>query len=101
MTQSKAETGKYQVPLEVYHLLAKATPEEKTEIMLRLIEEHPEGRLELHRCGVMRLNLSKVNLGRLTLRAKVEQSRVTSPPWWDPDKWGVNLQDADLTFVNL
>jgi hypothetical protein len=31
MTEGEAKGGKYQVPLEVYERLAKATPEEKTE----------------------------------------------------------------------
>jgi len=59
MTQGEAKTGKYQVPLEIYERLAEATPEEKTDIVLRLIEEHPEGRLELPARDGVRADLQK------------------------------------------
>jgi len=101
MTQGEAKVEKYQVPLEVYERLAKATPEEKTDIVLRLIEEHPEGRLELPARDRVRANLSKVDLSRDTLRARLAQSKIESPPWWDADHEGANLFRAELQGANL
>src|SRR3972149_3621259 len=47
---------------EVYARLEKSTPEEKTDIVLRLIKEHPEHRLVLPSRFGQRVNLSKSNL---------------------------------------
>ncbi len=49
--------------LAVYEYLEKATPEERTEIVLRLIDEHPHGVLSLHPRYSKRPNLSDIDLG--------------------------------------
>ena len=42
MTKDGTELGEDRVPLDVYERLEKATPEERTEIVLRLIEKKRE-----------------------------------------------------------
>jgi len=92
---------------EVYELLAKATPEEKTDIVLRLIEEHPEGRLELPEVDGVHADLGKVDLSRDTLKAHMLRSKIESPNWWyadsesDDQVEGADLRDADLQGANL
>jgi uncharacterized protein YjbI with pentapeptide repeats len=81
---------------EVYERLEKATPEEKTDIVLRLIEEYPKGRLELPERDEVRANLSKVDLSRDTLKARLAQLKTESAPWWV-----ANLQGADLWYARL
>jgi len=86
---------------EVYEHLADAMPEEKTDIVLRLIEEHPEGRLELPERDGMRADLRGVDLSNETVRAKIEAWGDASPPWWNPKEKRANLQNADLRSANL
>ena len=96
MTQGEAETGKYQVPLEIYEKLAEATPEQKTDIVLRLIGEHPKGRLELPMRDGVRAHLNYVDLSHDTLKARLAKLKVESAPWWRTHLQGANLFAANL-----
>jgi hypothetical protein len=64
--------------LEIYSRLKKATPEEKTDIVLQLIEKHPEGKLELPEQGGMCADLSNIDLSVDTLKGK-----RSTPSIWD------------------
>jgi hypothetical protein len=81
MTDEPA-AGAYQVPLEVYDELDRATPEQRTEIVLRLIEEHPQGKLVLPTRAGCQANLEGIDLSRDTLKARCV-SETNPPPWWD------------------
>lgn len=85
---------------ETYELLTRATPEEKTEIILQLIEKHPEGRLELPTRGGVQANLSNLDLSVDTIKEKLKQSRGSLPVWWNRFK-GLNLCGANLQGANL
>jgi len=63
--------------------------------VLRLIEEHPEHRLELPERDGLVADLCNVDLACDTLRdrAALQGSRT---PWWNPDAECVNLKYADL-----
>jgi len=91
----------YQVPLKVYEQLKGATPEEKREIVLRLIEEHPDHRLELPERDGLRADLRGVDLSRETLQELVERWAGATPPWWDALYKAADLRDADLQGASL
>jgi len=96
----------YQVPLVVYEQLREATPEEKRDIVLSLIEEHPRHRLELPERDGMRADLSRVDLSSETLQGLVERRAGVPAAWWDALYKGAklsfaNLQGANLSFANL
>jgi len=57
--------------------LRKASPEEKTDIVLALIEEH--GKLELPEVKLWRLDLSQETIRR----KRRKWQGVGEPPWWD------------------
>ncbi len=86
-------------PLVIYRRLQKATPEEKTEIVLKLIEAHPEGRLELPKLEGMVADLRRIDLSPGTLKMRLAQWPDETPLWWNGE--GVNLGKADLVEVNL
>ncbi len=95
-----------------YKLLEQATPEERTGIVRRLIEEHPNKKLELPVRNGERANLQDADLQDADLRgAKLQGANL-----WDADLqgadllraklqgaflWGANLQNADLWGANL
>jgi len=102
------EDGK--VKREVYEYLEGATPEKKREIVLRLIEEHPRGRLELPEledgtyADLEGLDLSPEALKRC-YGDRIAREDLP-PPWWDRDLggarlWKANLQGALLWKVQL
>ncbi len=68
----------HQVPSEVYKELKQATPEQERDIILRLIEEHPRGRLELPERDGMRADLSHVDLSSDALREIKNRSGLSS-----------------------
>lgn len=59
--------------LQIYHQIERAYPAEKAEIVLRLIEEHPEGKLELPQIDNIRAELSNIDLSTNTLKARRDQ----------------------------
>jgi uncharacterized protein YjbI with pentapeptide repeats len=79
---------------ETYERLEKSTPEEKTDLVLKLIEEHPEHRLELPQRDEQRANLAGLDLSRETLARK--RIGMTTPPWWSIKYNGANLAKANL-----
>lgn len=90
---------------EIYERLEMATREEKTDIVLRLIEEHPEHKLVLPNHNGQKANLTKINLGWETIDKKRKKSRLQNPPWWYLRGWigstGANLHLANLQHADL
>jgi len=86
----------YQVPLVVYEELKRATLDRRRDILLSLIEEHPDHQLELPERDGTRADLRGVDLSRDALQEIVERRGEATPPWWDADLQGANLQKADL-----
>ena len=91
----------YQVPLAVYEQLKEATPEGKRDIVLSLIEEHPDHRLELPERDGLRADLRGVDLSREALQELVERRAGPTPPWWDDHFPGAFLPNANLQSVIL
>jgi uncharacterized protein YjbI with pentapeptide repeats len=89
------------VPLEVYQRLERASPEERTDIVLELIQQHPEGRLELPKRGGMRANLHRVDLSRRLLTRRRAELQMDNPAWWHSRDQGAALEGADLRGANL
>jgi uncharacterized protein YjbI with pentapeptide repeats len=93
---------------EIYVRLEKASPEEKTDIVLKLIENHPEHRLVLSERGGQKANLISIDLSIEALEKKRILSGVDEPSWWyiGNSRHGANLflaelQGADLSAANL
>jgi uncharacterized protein YjbI with pentapeptide repeats len=90
----------------LYDALEHATPEERTELVLRYIEEHGQP-LELpKRDDGVRANLQDVDLSQDRLGHLLDSLGVKEAPWWDryfkrADLSGANLQGADLSEANL
>ncbi len=100
MTSGQVEPEGGLISLATYEILAASTPEERSEILLRLIEAAPEGRLELPAREGSQANLDGVGLGRAALKARL--ARADSPPsWWDAGVRGVRLRGADLRGAKL
>ncbi len=91
------------VSLAVYEYLEEATPEERTEMVLKLIEEHPQGRLELLRQDGKRIHLEDIDLGIESITA-LAKDLSTPPKWASPEldgRFGVCLCNACLTGACL
>jgi hypothetical protein len=63
----------------LYRELASSSPAERTAIALRLLEQHPQGRLELPACDGIRATLDGIDLSRE--RLKGEHGEGNSPRW--------------------
>jgi uncharacterized protein YjbI with pentapeptide repeats len=96
-----------QTAQDVYEQLEKATPEEKREIVLRLIKAHPAKRLELPARDGKGANLARADLHKLDLRcadlqgAHLEAADLQSVNLGDANLLGANLHDANLREANL
>lgn len=94
---------------DLYERLSLANPNERTALVLRAIEEHPEHRLELPMRNGTRARLEGIHLDASTLsKFPGDMSRF---PWWDPEGQrcalqharlrGADLQDAILSNVDM
>lgn len=106
MAEEETNIGGYQVPLEVYDQLGVATPDQRVDIVLMLIQAHPIHRLEVPARDGKRADLSFVDLSSAALRARLEKRGVATADWWNADYqgarlWGANLQGATLHSANL
>ncbi len=90
----------YQAPQRVYDDLDAAPPETRADLALRLIEEHPEHRLELPERDGRKANLCGVNLGADELRP-VARFSAARPAWWAVAQQGLALPGADLRGASL
>src|SRR5438128_889033 len=93
------------VSLPAYGRLAASGPVERTELVLQLIQNHPQGRLELPICDGQPAILNEVQLGYKGLQRRVAPG-TGAPAWWSSDTQGVclkgaRLQGAHLTLADL
>jgi uncharacterized protein YjbI with pentapeptide repeats len=88
------------VPLSTYERLEAASPPERTELVLQLIQGHQHGRLELPARDKYQAVLTELRLGRDDLKSRLVPGQAALP-WWSPDTEGVNLRDADLRGAHL
>ncbi len=79
-----AEPGSVRASREIYESLASATPSDRTEILIRLIENHPQGRLELPAQDGLHAVLDEIDLGPETIQNLGQ--RLAGSPWWDPER---------------
>jgi uncharacterized protein YjbI with pentapeptide repeats len=94
------EASEPRVPPATYEQLAAASPAERSELILRLIQDHPHGRLELPVQDGRVAVLDEVRLGRDALRDRPRPA-TGQPPWWSLDIQGLNLRGADLRGARL
>lgn len=87
------------VPPEVYEQLVDATPDERTDLILRLIEEHPQETLALPRRGRSQAVLTGIDLSSSSLLRRGEDR--LHPAWWDPERRSISLRGANLQGANL
>jgi uncharacterized protein YjbI with pentapeptide repeats len=96
MTQDPPSAG----PLaDIYLRLAAATPAERTDLLLRLIEGHPQGRLELPAGDSRPARLDGIDLSPPGLAARCNGD--APPPWWDPEDHIANLRRASLRGASM
>jgi uncharacterized protein YjbI with pentapeptide repeats len=85
---------------QIYDRLAASGPEERTKLILQLIQSHPRGRLDLPAPDGQHAILSEIRLGRADLENQLEAGN-DSPRWWSAEIQGVNLNGADLRGARL
>ena len=85
---------------KIYQDLTAATSEERTSLVLRLLEEHPEGRLQLPARDGVRAVLNEVDLSAQALQAHGARSEEVAR-WVSPQSRGVDLRLADLRRASL
>lgn len=83
-----------------YQALADADPAQRAQHVLRLIQEHADGRLELPSRQGIRATLDEINLRRDRLIAGIEAHRQR-PPWWNEERQALVLRRADLRGASL
>jgi hypothetical protein len=91
---------------EFYDTLEEVSPEERTKIVLSLIEDHPEGTLVLPERNGVKAFLAHLDLSKPTLGKLRSQFEGECPSWWndkanEPDIIEANLEGALMAFANL
>jgi uncharacterized protein YjbI with pentapeptide repeats len=99
-TPARDESTNDQVTGQVFERLAATAQAEKAEVVLRLIEEHPQGRLELPAREGRRPDLDGLDLSRPALEGRQGQV-LAGAPWWDAERRGAGLRRADLRGASL
>ena len=100
ITPSSAESEKLLAFEQIYKRLAGHSSSERADLMLQLIEEHPQGRLELPALGRVNAVLDGVDVSRLALESRLGEAE-SSTPWWNAQRQGVSLHHADLRGASL
>src|SRR5581483_7211111 len=88
------------VPDPSYQALADAAPAERAQRVLRWIEEHAQGRLELPAHDGIRATLDGIDLGRERFQ-KLEGGGETSPRCWNTEHQALDLRRANLRGASL
>jgi uncharacterized protein YjbI with pentapeptide repeats len=86
---------------KIYKQLKKATSNEKTDIILRAIEEHPEHQLFIPAWKNYFADLTDLDLSRETLEMRINKSAIERPPWWEIELGGADLSHAVLQGATL
>lgn len=100
MPASPSEFGANEASLEIYRRLAALDAPGKAALVLHMIEEHPQGQLELPARDGQRAALDGIDLGRERLQAEHDAPRA-SRPWWDVERQALFLRRADLRGASL
>jgi uncharacterized protein YjbI with pentapeptide repeats len=95
----RAEPGSLRASREAYESLATATPSDRTEILIRLIENHPQGRLELPAHDGLHAVLDEIDLSPETIENLGQ--RIAGATWWNPELRVFSLRHADLRGASL
>src|SRR5690242_6605631 len=85
---------------DVYQRLAALDPAGRAALVLRLLEEHPQGHLVLPACASHGAVLDDIDLGRERFRARHEGAEAR-PPWWNAERQAVVLRHAVLRGASL
>ena len=104
MTSGQADSEDYRVPPETYEQLAAASPAERAEIVLGLIRDHPQGRLELPAVDGRQAMLDEIDLTPLTSGDRIgpaDESRPRDAGLRDASLRGASLRKANLQGVDL
>jgi uncharacterized protein YjbI with pentapeptide repeats len=99
MTQESESSEATEPRVALYQALAKAGPAERAQTLLRLVEEHPQGLLELPACGGLHATLDGIDLSRERLLS--EGLPEEAPCWWESHRQGLALRHADLQGAHL
>lgn len=86
---------------DLYIKLDKISSEEKTNLVLELIEDNPEHILSLPLRDGLFANLRDVDLGRETLEQKKKLLGSEEALWWHSEYMGINLTFANLHYADL
>ncbi len=82
-----------------YERLARSSPAERADLVLRLIDPRAERRLQLPPAEGRAAALDEIDLSRETLCARFDPA--APPPWWDAGRRGIDLRRADLRGASL
>lgn len=83
-------------PAEAYRRLREAAVSEKVEVLIDLIEGHPDGRLVLPKQDDNEATLAEINLSVEALGSRLSPDRAAGAPWWNDAKNAFSLHGADL-----
>ncbi len=83
---------------DIYRKLLESTPRDRTETVLRLLREHPQGRLELPAHEGRSANLNEIDLSGAGLTALHTPDTL---PAWDAGLQTISLRGADLRGASL
>jgi uncharacterized protein YjbI with pentapeptide repeats len=100
MSQDPAAKEECRPPLEVYRQLDAAPPARRMEIVLRLIREHPEGRLVLPSRDGVRARLDGIAFPHPATESGMDRVPGT-PPRWGGDRSDQHFRTADLRGASL
>jgi uncharacterized protein YjbI with pentapeptide repeats len=89
----------YLVPAAIYEALAEAPAAQRADIVLRLIEDHPQGRLVIPARDGLHAVLDEIDLSPQALQSRGGQ--FENALWWDPESRSINLRGADLEGASL
>jgi uncharacterized protein YjbI with pentapeptide repeats len=96
--ENPGPSGK-EVQAALYRALANSDPAERAETVLRLVEEHPQGRLELPACDGLRATLDGIDLSRGRLMSGHDPAKTSC--WWNEERQAVDLRRSDLRGARL
>jgi uncharacterized protein YjbI with pentapeptide repeats len=110
MSDASTSDEEPRVPPEVYRELEAASPEVRRRVVLRLVREHPEGRLVLPAGGGVRAMLDEISLSHPAPGPRADRAAAPDPLRNDAREGlglrraalrGASLRVADLRGVDL
>ena len=102
MSSHQADTKGRSSASAAYVALEQAAAQQKAAIVLRLMENDPQGRLVLPPRDGHRADLYGLDLSPAAIRGLVgKRPRGQPPPWWEPETGSVRLAHASLRGARL